>query len=109
MAAAATERQAKVPKEERRYWGDKSDFCRCLEVVLNEMEPRSDKTHAPSSYMLFCQDKRLEHRLEHKDSKDIDLKVLSAWWQGLNDEERKPWAEKAEQSKPICVRVDLCE
>ena len=66
-------------------------------------------TLANTPFMLFCQDKRLEHKLEHKASKDLDPTELFAWWQGLNDEERKPWAEKAEQSKPICVRVDLCE
>ena len=49
VAAAATERQTKVPKEERRYWGDKSDFCRCLEVVFSEMAPRADRNPAPSS------------------------------------------------------------
>jgi hypothetical protein len=98
VAAAATERQAKVPKEERRYWGDKSDFCRCLEVVLSEMEPRSDKTPVPSSYMLFCQDKRLEHK-EAGHAAPLDVKELGAMWKGLNEEERKPWVEKSDQLK----------
>lgn len=106
MAAAATERQTRIPKEERRYWGDKSDFCRCLEVVLSEMEPRSDKTPAPSAYMLFCQDKRLEHK-EAGHATPLDVKELGAFWKGLNDEERKPWAEKAEQIKLSGATLDM--
>ncbi len=98
MAAAATERQAKIPKEERRYWGDKSDFCRCLEVVLNEMEPRLDKTPAPTAYTLFCQDKRLEHK-EAGHATQLGVKELGAMWKALNDDERKPWMERAEQLK----------
>ena len=106
VAAAATERQTKVPKEDRRYWGDKSDFCRCLEVVLNEMEPRSDKTPAPSSYMLFCQDKRLEHK-EAGHAAPLDVKELGVMWKGLNDEERKPWTEKADQIKASGATLDM--
>ena len=37
------------PPGERRYWGDKSDFCRCLKVVFSEMAPRADRNPAPSS------------------------------------------------------------
>jgi len=98
VAAAATERQAKIPKEERRYWGDKSDFCRCLEVVLNEMEPRAEKAPAPTAYTLFCQDKRLEHK-EAGHATPLEIKELGAMWKALNDDERKPWMEKAEQLK----------
>jgi len=36
VAAASAEKHAKTPKEERRFWGDKTDFCRCLETILNE-------------------------------------------------------------------------
>ena len=36
--AAANERASKLPKFERKYWGDKTDFCRCLEAILWEME-----------------------------------------------------------------------
>ena len=38
MQFAATERAAKLSKFERKYWGDKSDFCRCLEAILWEIE-----------------------------------------------------------------------
>eukprot|EP00802_Teleaulax_amphioxeia_P004216 Tamp_04220.p1 GENE.Tamp_04220~~Tamp_04220.p1 ORF type:complete len:318 (+),score=102.20 Tamp_04220:87-956(+) len=106
VAAAATERQAKIPKEERRYWGDKSDFCRCLEVVLSEMEPRADKAQAPSSYMLFCQDKKLEHK-EAGHATPLEVKVLGAMWKALNDDERKPWMEKAEQLKVSGATMDM--
>ena len=97
VSAAAMERQAKIPKEERRYWGDKSDFCRCLETVLNEMEPRAEAP-TPSSYLLFCQDKRQEHK-EQGHATQLDVKVLGAMWKGLSEEERKPWVEKSEQLK----------
>lgn len=36
LAPADRERRARVPKEERQFWSDKNDFCRCLEVVLDE-------------------------------------------------------------------------
>jgi hypothetical protein len=97
VTAAQAERQAKIPKEERRYWGDKSDFCRCLETVLNEMEPRI-KTPALSAYQLFCQDKRQEHK-EAGYATPLDVKELGAIWKGLGEEERKPWAEKSDQLK----------
>jgi len=96
--AAAAERHAKISKEERRYWGDKSDFCRCLELVLNEMEPRADKTPVPSSYQLFCQDRRREHK-EEGHAMPLEVKVLGAMWKGLTEEERKPWVEKADHLK----------
>ena len=98
IAAAATERQAKIPKEERRYWGDKSDFCRCLEVVLNEMEPRSDKSPAPSAYLLFCEDKRQEHK-EQGHTRRLEVKEMGMMWKGLTEEERKPWVERSEVLK----------
>ena len=25
-----------MPKDERQFWSDKNDFCRCLEVVYDE-------------------------------------------------------------------------
>ena len=84
------------PPGERRYWGDKSDFCRCLKVVFSEMAPRADRNPAPSSYMLFCRDKRLQAK-EAGRAAQLDDKELGAMWKGLNDEERKPWTEKAEQ------------
>uniref|UniRef100_A0A7S4KVJ9 Uncharacterized protein n=1 Tax=Guillardia theta TaxID=55529 RepID=A0A7S4KVJ9_GUITH len=37
LAPADRERRNKIPKEERQYWSDKNDFCRCLEVVLDEV------------------------------------------------------------------------
>mmetsp|Transcript_62945 Transcript_62945/g.101799 ORF Transcript_62945/g.101799 Transcript_62945/m.101799 type:complete len:301 (+) Transcript_62945:157-1059(+) len=92
VAAAATERQNKIPKEERQYWGDKSDFCRCLETVLSEMEPRSEKTS--SAYMLFCSDKRQEHK-EAGHARHLDVKDLGLMWKVLSEEERKPWMERA--------------
>lgn len=98
VAAAATERQAKIPKEERRYWGDKSDFCRCLETVLNEMEPRAEKTPSPSAYLLFCQDKRQEHK-EAGHARPLDVKELGLMWKGLSEDERKPWIERSDQLK----------
>mmetsp|Transcript_7280 Transcript_7280/g.25052 ORF Transcript_7280/g.25052 Transcript_7280/m.25052 type:complete len:316 (-) Transcript_7280:981-1928(-) len=98
VEAAATERQAKIPKEERRYWGDKSDFCRCLETVLNELEPKATSAPSPSSYLLFCQDKRQEHK-EAGHTTPLDVKDLGAMWKALSEEERKPWTEKAEQLK----------
>mmetsp|Transcript_22634 Transcript_22634/g.50992 ORF Transcript_22634/g.50992 Transcript_22634/m.50992 type:complete len:284 (-) Transcript_22634:233-1084(-) len=98
VEAAATERQAKIPKEERRYWGDRSDFCRCLETVLNEQEPKPHSAPAPSSYLLFCQDKRQEHK-ETGNTAPLDVKELGAMWRALSDEERKPWVDKAEQLK----------
>ena len=36
--AAAIERMAKLSKFDRKYWGDKTDFCRCLETTLWELE-----------------------------------------------------------------------
>lgn len=104
VAAAATERQAKIPKEERRYWGDKTDFCRCLETVLNEMEPRAEKSPAPSSYLLFCQDKRLEHK-EQGHVTPLDVKVLGLMWKGLSEEEKKPWVERSDQLKGDALGV----
>jgi hypothetical protein len=98
VAAAATERQAKIPKEERRYWGDKSDFCRCLETVLNEMEPRAEKSPSPSAYLLFCQDKRQEHK-EAGHARPLDVKELGLMWKGLSEDERKPWIERSDQLK----------
>ena len=98
VLAAASERQAKIPKEERRYWGDKADFCRCLETVLNEMEPRADKASAPSAYQLFCQDKRLEHK-EQGHATLLEAKDLGSMWRGLSDEERKSWCDKSQQMK----------
>ncbi len=38
VQAAANERAAKLSKFERKYWGDKTDFCRCLEAILYELE-----------------------------------------------------------------------
>ena len=38
VQAAATERGAKLSKFDRKYWGDKTDFCRCLEAILWEIE-----------------------------------------------------------------------
>ena len=105
VSAAAMERQAKIPKEERRYWGDKSDFCRCLETVLNEMEPRAEAP-TPSSYLLFCQDKRQEHK-EQGHATQLDVKVLGAMWKGLSEEERKPWVEKSEQLKASGAALGL--
>ena len=46
VAAAETERQAKIPREKRRYWGDKTDFARCLEVVYNETKAQVEKAPA---------------------------------------------------------------
>ena len=39
VAEAAKERREKIPKLERKFWGDRSDFQPCLEAVLHEMEP----------------------------------------------------------------------
>jgi len=47
--ASEVERKAKVPKEERRYWGDKTDFCRCLEVVINEVRGIKGRNTRPST------------------------------------------------------------
>ena len=106
VLAAASERQAKIPKEERRYWGDKADFCRCLETVLNEMEPRADKASAPSAYQLFCQDKRLEHK-EQGHATLLEAKDLGSMWRGLSDEERKPWVEKSDELKSSVPAMGL--
>ena len=35
MAPADRERRARVPKEERQFWSDKNDFCRCVEVEVS--------------------------------------------------------------------------
>ena len=37
LAPADRERRARVPKDERQFWSDKNDFCRCLEVVYDEV------------------------------------------------------------------------
>lgn len=36
VANADGERRCRLAKEKRLYWSDKNDFCRCLEVVLDE-------------------------------------------------------------------------
>jgi hypothetical protein len=107
VAAAASERQAKIPKEERRYWGDKSDFCRCLETVLNEMEPRTEKTSSPSAYLLFCQDKRQELKDQGYARASFDVKELGSLWKGLSEEERKPWIEKSDQLKSASAAMGI--
>ena len=38
VQAAGVERAAKLSKFDRKFWGDKTDFCRCLEAVLWELE-----------------------------------------------------------------------
>ena len=54
-SAAATERNQKIPKEDRRFWGDKSDFCRCLETVLNEQEPPYRMVCVCVCFQLACE------------------------------------------------------
>jgi hypothetical protein len=70
------------------------------------MEPRADRNPAPSSYMLFCRDKRLEAK-KAGHAAPLDNKELGAMWKGLNDEERKPWTEKAEQIKVSGATLDM--
>lgn len=98
VAQAATERQAKIPKEDRRFWGDKSDFCRCLETILNEQEPPYRMAPMPSSYVLFCQEKRQEHK-EAGNTSTLDVRTLGAMWREISDEERKPYNDRAEHLK----------
>ena len=42
LAEADRERRARVPKEQRQYWSDKNDFCRCLEVIVDENMKKSN-------------------------------------------------------------------
>jgi len=75
------------------------------EMILYEAALRAgalqfklDQSPAPSSYMLFCEDKRLE-RKEAGYEEPLDVKKLGTMWEALNDEAREPWAKKAEQIK----------
>ena len=47
--AADAERKAKISKEDRRFFGDKIDFCRCLEVVMNEVRGIRQRSARPAS------------------------------------------------------------
>mmetsp|Transcript_45575 Transcript_45575/g.73462 ORF Transcript_45575/g.73462 Transcript_45575/m.73462 type:complete len:419 (+) Transcript_45575:134-1390(+) len=98
VAAASAEKHAKTPKEERRFWGDKTDFCRCLETILNEQEPSYRMTPTPSSYVLYCQEKRQDHK-DAGNTLTLDVRTLGAMWRQLTEEERKPYNDKSEVLK----------
>ena len=89
VATANTDDQGAMDVDER---GGTSDFCWDLDKGLNAKEPGSGDALAPSAYQLFCRDKRREHK-EEGHATHLDVKKLRAMWEGLNDEERKPWVQ----------------